>query len=91
MTDIGYKASLETQTEWLKVCKYVISYENEQGFENEIYCKEADLEWYIDIWLKAKNFNVLAVSEINPAEIPAIAKEQVDRLAERQYGYKINN
>jgi hypothetical protein len=87
MTDKGYLASLETQTNWLKACKYVIAYENEQGFENEIYCKETDLEWYVENFLPSKNYNLLAVSEINSADIPAIAKEQVDRFAKRQYGY----
>jgi hypothetical protein len=91
MTDVGYKASLETQIEWLKACKYVISYRNEEGTENEMFVKEDDCDWYVDVWMKNKNYIVLNVSEINPAEIPAIAKMQIDRFAKRQYGYKSNN
>jgi hypothetical protein len=87
MTDKGYLASLETQTNWLKACKYAIAFENKEGNENVIYCKEQDVNWYVDIWLPNKEYNLLAVSEINPAEIPTIAKANTDRLAKERYGF----
>lgn len=86
MGPIGYKASLEEMERNLNNCEFVVTYLEGKN-EGISFVFPENLDYYLNELLPSRGWELLAVTNLNKAEIPSYAKQITDRMALEKYGY----